>query len=224
MNVERENGKKEVNLLIWDVLGQKGFEGVKKLALDGTQGALLVCDLTRKSTLENLENYWYKLIVDNIGNIPVIILANKKDLPNWEFGEDDVKKFAEKINAPYFLTSAKTGEFVNESFKMIAEMCLTTEIKLMVGDEEIRIHNLKDVVDFIMKDFSLAYGSVEDAMPIIRHQIKLVNLDIEKLRAEDIEKLINRLYLTEKDFLGMEKAKENKMKRLRVLRKLKSQQ
>ena len=224
IEIVKDGKRDEVDLIIWDVLGQSGFDRVKKLSLQGTQAALLVCDLTRRETLKNLEEYWYNLIKKSIGNVPVIVLANKKDLPNWEFDEGDVKKVAERLKSPYFLTSAKTGEFVNESFRMIAEMSVSSQNGILIEDEWIRVKNLKDVVDFIMEDFSKTYGSVEDAMPILRHQITMANLDVENPKVENVEKFINQLYTTEKDFLGNEKAKENKLKRMEVLRKLKSWQ
>ncbi len=222
VEIKRNGKKQEVDLIIWDVLGQSGFERIKKLSLQGTQASLLVCDLTRKETLKNLEEYWYNLIKNSLGNIPLVILANKKDLQNWEFTDEDVKKVANRLKAPYFLTSAKTGEFVNESFRMIAEMSLLSEEGIIIEESGVRVRNMKDVVDFIMEDFSQSYGSVEDAMPILRHQIKLSNLNVEKPKIENVEKFINYLYLTEKDFLGKEKAKENKLKRIEILRKLKS--
>ncbi len=220
VSVKKDEKNVDVDLLIWDVLGQPGFERVKTLSLKGTQGALLVCDVTRRKTLKSLENYWYPLLLERAGEVPIVILANKSDLPSWEMREEDVRRIAEMLNAPYFITSAKTGAHVNESFRMIAERCLiegTSGRKML---EETEIKNLADVVDYIMEDFSKAYGSVEDAMPILRHQIKLIGMDVEHPKFEEVKELINRLYSIEIDFFGEEKAKRNKGKIYGMLLKI----
>ncbi len=217
----KKNGKDvNVDLLIWDVLGQKGFERVKTLSLEGTQGALLVCDLTRRKTLENVEKYWYPLLLERAGDVPIVLLSNKSDLPNWEMNKENVKSIAEMLNAPYFITSAKTGEHVNESFKMIAEQCLIKESSEKRPLQEIEIKTLADVVDYIMEDFSKTYGSVEDAMPILRHQISQIGMDVEHPKFEEVKELINRLYSIEVDFLGEDKAKRNRGERYGMLLKV----
>ena len=209
-----------VDLLIWDVLGQRGFERVKNISLEGTQGALLVCDVTRGKTLESLENYWYPLLTDRTGKVPIVILANKSDLPNWEIKEEELRRVANSLNAPYFITSAKTGEHVNESFRMIAERCLEEGFSEKRNVKKIEIRNLADVVDYIMEDFSKAYGSVEDAMPILRHQIELIGMDVEHPTFEEVKELINKLYPIEADFLGEEKADRNRVMRHSMLLKI----
>ena len=48
-------------------------------------------------------------------------MANKHDLlDKAEFTEDHVMEIAEAFMAPYYLTSAKTGDNVNMLFKSIA--------------------------------------------------------------------------------------------------------
>ncbi len=218
--VDTGKEKVDVDLMIWDILGQRGFERVKTLSLEGTQGALLVCDLTRMKTLESIEDYWYPMLLDRAGEIPVVLLANKRDLPNWEISEEDVKRVASQINAPYFLTSAKTGEHVDEAFHMIAERCIHHHAERKIEVELGKIKTLKDVVDYIMEDFSKSYGSVEDAMPILRHQIKMIGMDVEHPKYEEVKELIDRLYSVEVDFLGREKAQRNRIARYSILRKV----
>ncbi len=220
VTLNRDGDRVDVDLMIWDILGQRGFERVKTISLEGTQGALLVCDLTRRKTLESIETYWYPLLVERAGEVPVILLANKRDLPGWKMNEEDIKKVASSIDAPYFLTSAKTGEHVNEAFHMIAERCIYQSAFGKIKSVPDEIKSLKDVVDYIMEDFSKSYGDVEDAMPILRHQIKLIGMDIEHPRYEQVKELIDRLYLVELDFLGREGAQRNRMARYTILRKV----
>jgi GTPase SAR1 family protein len=94
------------------------------MAYKGAKGVLLVCDLTRKETLENLQN-WYNGIKKVTDEIPKIILANKCDLATHEFGENDINAVAQSMDdSPYIITSAKTGDNVNEAFYKLGEFVI----------------------------------------------------------------------------------------------------
>ena len=83
MAVEVEaNGKMiPVNLILYDVAGQKRFQSLREVFFRGAHGALLVFDLTRPETVEKLEQ-WYSGLYNNAGNIPTILVGNKSDLEN----------------------------------------------------------------------------------------------------------------------------------------------
>jgi len=105
-----------IKLLIWDIAGQKSISDIHASYFHGAEGALIVCDITRKGTLEHLPDwiYQYRKITNNSG---FVILANKSDL-NYDRKIDlnEPKRIAESYNAHYFLTSAKTGDGVENSF------------------------------------------------------------------------------------------------------------
>ena len=117
---EKEAGKViDLNLLIWDIMGQKEFIRTQELAFHGTQGAIIVCDFTRKETLENI-CHWQQVLFEISNPIPIVILANKNDLTNdAKFCHEDFCEVCEKLKAPYFSTSAKTGANVEEAFRTI---------------------------------------------------------------------------------------------------------
>ena len=85
-------------------------------------GAILVFDLTRPQSLVNLSK-WYNEFSEVAPNKSIIIFGNKKDLTDLRMiDEEEVKKFAEEINAiSYLETSAKTGDNVEEAFNLIGE-------------------------------------------------------------------------------------------------------
>ncbi len=108
-----------LTFVIWDIGGQKAFEFIRPRYYEGAKGAFIVCDITRRSTLESVD-YWYQSVKDTAGDIPVILLCNKIDLVDlYKITEDEVKEVAEQYGIPYFMTSCKTGEHVDESFRMI---------------------------------------------------------------------------------------------------------
>jgi small GTP-binding protein len=114
----------DMNLMIWDIMGQKEFKKIQLNAYRGTHAALVVCDITRKDTLNNLTK-WREDIVKISGEIPVIIMANKVDLKGEaEFSPNELSTVADEFQVPYFLTSAKTGLNVEAAFTELGKQLI----------------------------------------------------------------------------------------------------
>lgn len=113
----------KVSLMIWDIMGEKGFrELLKEAYFHGAQGILAVCDVTRKDTLLELQE-WISSVIKVTGDIPVRFIVNKMDLTeDAQFGEDDVRSMSEDMGSSYLLTSARTGEGVQQAFEEIARV------------------------------------------------------------------------------------------------------
>ena len=59
-------------------------------------------------------------VKDNTVGFPFIILANKVDLAEErKISHEEGKAFADKLNIPYFETSAKTGKGLQEAFEKV---------------------------------------------------------------------------------------------------------
>lgn len=109
----------EVDLMIWDILGQKTQKTLHAAYYRGAAGALAVCDYTRPDTMQSLSS-WVDGFVSVVGDMPITILVNKSDLDK-AYSLDDVKAFAESIGAAVLETSARTGENVEEAFSLMAK-------------------------------------------------------------------------------------------------------
>lgn len=108
-----------VTMLVWDTAGSEPFNDVVRAYYRGASGALLVCDLTRPNTVQSLSSYAQQFHSVNPG-VPLIILGNKVDLVGTRVVSDDqIARAADQLNAPWYLTSAKTGEAVEESFQAL---------------------------------------------------------------------------------------------------------
>jgi len=109
-----------LSFIIWDIMGQLTFRQVfLPQYLKGSRGALLVCDLTRRETLERLDD-WMDLMFVEWGEIPLVFIGNKNDLTDLhEFGKDELESFSKDFGCGSFLTSAKTGENVEEAFQAL---------------------------------------------------------------------------------------------------------
>jgi len=110
----------KVRFVLWDLAGQAQFKRVRQSYLSNAEAGILVYDVTRKDTLDKVEN-WFNEIKDVSPNISLILVGNKVDLTedrviSTEMGE----ALAKNLNLSYIETSAKTGENINDAFKMLA--------------------------------------------------------------------------------------------------------
>lgn len=121
VDVQAPDGEAKVMMLIWDIMGQKGFrELLREAYFFGAHGAIAVCDTTNKETVEELR-YWIKALTDVAGDVPVVFAGNKVDLENERVvKEEDLKDLAGKYKSEAYLTSAKTGQNVETAFKTLA--------------------------------------------------------------------------------------------------------
>lgn len=124
IEIPKEGQNIEMKLMVWDISGQKTFGEIRSAYYRGSEGAFLVCDVTRKHTLTSLEN-WIISLYKVTEEIPIVIIANKVDLKeNIEFGVEELKKVASSYKNSYFFTSAKTGEKVEESFQELGKILI----------------------------------------------------------------------------------------------------
>ena len=112
----------KVDMTIWDIMGQKGFrELLKEAYFYGARGILAVCDVTRRATLDDLDD-WIEGVYSVTGKVPIQFLANKWDLRDKaEFRETEILQAIRAYDSPFSFTSAKTGESVESGFQSLAE-------------------------------------------------------------------------------------------------------
>lgn len=119
-------GKEAVKLNIWDIGGQDRFKMIRKTYYQGTAGALMIFDLTRPTTFEDLKNKWYHELVQ-FGNadIPFILIGNKLDLVEHigtTVEREKAEAFAKEKNSIYIETSAKSGENIEAAFQKLTDI------------------------------------------------------------------------------------------------------
>lgn len=113
--------RRPVHLLIWDLAGSEEFSGVQASYLQGAAGALLVCDLTRAGTFASLETYASRLQALN-SRVALMIAGNKSDLEDQrEIEPDRLAELAGRLDAAWFITSARTGVGVEDAFSALAQ-------------------------------------------------------------------------------------------------------
>lgn len=122
--VKMKNPKREfhLSLMIWDIMGQISFRKLlHPTYLKGAKGAILVCDLTRKETLDHLDDWIDSLYVER-KVMPFVFVANKSDLEDKHaFRTAELESVASAYDSPFFTTSAKTGVNVEKAFQALGE-------------------------------------------------------------------------------------------------------
>jgi Ras-related protein Rab-11A len=111
---------KLIKAQIWDTAGQERYRAITSAYYRGAVGALLVYDITRHVTFENVER-WLKELKDHTdSNIVVMLVGNKSDLRHLRaVSTDDGQSFSEKEGLFFMETSALESTNVENAFKQI---------------------------------------------------------------------------------------------------------
>ena len=93
----------------------------------GTNGALLVFDLSREQTFIEIDK-WLKELRNQVGeDIPFILIGNKSDLIP-QIGEiidrNEIQNYIKVQKAIYLDTSAKTGDKVETAFAQLTNQMI----------------------------------------------------------------------------------------------------
>lgn len=125
---------KTIKAQIWDTAGQERYRAITSAYYRGAVGALLVYDIAKHLTYENVER-WLKELRDHAdNNIVIMLVGNKSDLRHLRaVPTDEAKAFAEKNNLSFIETSALDSTNVETAFQNIL-----TEIYKIVSQKQIR--------------------------------------------------------------------------------------
>ncbi len=111
----------ETTIQLWDIAGQERWINMRRSYYSGAKGVLIVGDLTRKNTFDQIVKFWVPDVKQYCELTPIVLIANKNDLKE-EINEIEINTLGQQINAiGIFTTSAKTGENVEMAFKIISE-------------------------------------------------------------------------------------------------------
>ena len=114
-------GGKEIRFDLWDTAGVEKYRSITKFLYKDAQIVILVYDITRKESFNEIKDYWYEEVKENCPkNIIIGLAGNKCDLyKNEAVTEKEGKELAEKIGAIFKLISPKENVGINELFQAI---------------------------------------------------------------------------------------------------------
>ena len=108
----------DVELMLWDLYGEDQFQKVMPTQLRGMSGYFLVVDGTRLHTLDDALALNERVSLAT-AKVPSLLLLNKADLADqWEIPKDRQDQLASQ-GWEMLLTSAKTGQNVEDAFQRL---------------------------------------------------------------------------------------------------------
>ena len=138
----------------------------------------------------------------------MVILANKNDI-KAEIGRDGIEKVAVDYGFPYYLTSAKTGENVNDAFLTLGKLMITPwagkkivpqleesmalEREMEPEMEPGRKLSIYEVEDIIMARYCDLLEDPDFAMAVVREQFKRADVNFMAPTVQGLKKVVDYL-------------------------------
>ena len=119
-------GENVLRVQIWDTGGQERFGPIRQLYYRGAKGVLLVYDRSNPDSFERVD-YWLKEVKRGCGDVPLVLIANKSDLPEKVKSSEGRKK-AEEHSMVFVETSAKDDTNVDLAFSELSNLILNRSI------------------------------------------------------------------------------------------------
>lgn len=205
-----------LTLMMWDILGQKDYKKMRIQGLSGAHGVILVSDLSRPETVKSTEEFWLPEITEICPNVPIIMVGNKSDiaLPNVV---EILKSVSTRAEAPLLLSSARTGENVEQCFRRIGEAMIAGELVEKKPPESMSAESLASAVDDVVSDFCEQYGDSSKAMEIVEREFTKAKVDVNAPSKESLLMAIEYLSDVERDVHGRDVSEVNKLRRWKMI-------
>ncbi|MBX3123866.1 MAG: GTP-binding protein [Nitrospira sp.] len=112
-----------LTMVLWDLYGEDEFQKLRSSYLRGSSGYLLVLDGMRRATLD-IALHIQERVSDTLGPVPFVVLINKHDRrAEWDITDQDLAQLAQR-GWSVVMSSAKTGQGVEEAFTTLARAML----------------------------------------------------------------------------------------------------
>jgi Ras-related protein Rab-11A len=129
---------KTIKAQIWDTAGQERYRAITSAYYRGAVGALLVYDITKSVSFENVER-WLKELRDHAdSNIVIMLVGNKSDLRHLRsVNTEDASSYCEKEGLSFIETSALESTNVEKAFhQILTEIYHIVSKKAIDGDDK----------------------------------------------------------------------------------------
>nr|POF25242.1 ras-related protein rab2bv [Quercus suber] len=111
---------KTIKAQIWDTAGQERYRAITSAYYRGAVGALLVYDITKRQTFENVQRWLRELREHADSNIVIMLAGNKADLNHLRaVSAADAQVLAENESLSFLETSALEALNVEKAFQTI---------------------------------------------------------------------------------------------------------
>lgn len=138
---------KVVKAQIWDTAGQERYRAITSAYYRGAVGALLVYDIAKHATYENVER-WLKELRDHADqNIVIMLVGNKSDLRHLRaVPTEEATSYAERNQLSFIETSALDSTNVERAFtNILTEIYKSVSTRQVSPDRMAPIHSQNNI-------------------------------------------------------------------------------
>jgi small GTP-binding protein len=127
------NGK-GYKLQLWDTAGQEAFRSIVKAYYRNSSGAIIVYDISNRTTFESV-TYWMEEIKEvNDEDIPIMLIGNKNDTYERDVTFEEGEEFAKNNNMIFFECSAKNDVNVLTVFNELVKIIDDKNVKMKLNN------------------------------------------------------------------------------------------
>ena len=120
---------------IWDTAGEEKYKSITYHHYKKSVGGLIVYDITKRSTFENVKNWYNDLIYKAEKGCIIALIGNKLDLvekngKKREVSKEEAQSYAEDNHMLFYETSAFNGNNINDIFEELMQTIYTERRKI----------------------------------------------------------------------------------------------
>jgi small GTP-binding protein len=201
----------EAEVALFDLMGERAArDAFKDVMFWGTNGYLVVADVTRRETIESIPG-WIETVQSVAGEVPHHILLNKADLAGGAVSPKDTEWLMAKLpGVAYHLTSAKTAEGVPRAFESLVHAMVDRNLEksrhrkqtLLVGSRILEFAARRGRIGVTKKELMASFKQLDTAS-LMKEVESLQKLGMVTL--EETGPATSRLVITAKGAREIEK-------------------
>ena len=120
---------------IWDTAGEEKYKSITYHHYKKSVGGLIVYDITKRSSFENVKNWYNDLIYKAEKGCIIALIGNKLDLvekngKKREVSKEEAQSYAEDNHMLFYETSAYNGNNINDIFEELMQTIYTERRKI----------------------------------------------------------------------------------------------
>ena len=120
---------------IWDTAGEEKYKSITYHHYKKSVGGFIVYDITKRSTFENVKNWYNDLIYKAEKGCIIALIGNKLDLvekngKKREVSKEEAQSYAEDNHMLFYETSAYNGNNINDIFEELMQTIYTERRKI----------------------------------------------------------------------------------------------
>uniref|UniRef100_M4ERZ5 Uncharacterized protein n=1 Tax=Brassica campestris TaxID=3711 RepID=M4ERZ5_BRACM len=192
---------KTVKAQIWDTAGQERYRAITSAYYRGAVGALLVYDITKRQTFENVLRWLHELRDHADSNIVIMMAGNKSDLNHLRsVADEDGRSLAEKEGLSFLETSALEASNIEKAFQTIL-----SEIYHIISKKALAAQEAAGNLPGQGTAINISESSVDNK------KVMWLDLNLTMLVSKSRRnyELVSRIFGTDKGYRRLKSLKEN---------------